>query len=117
MTAARIYPTLPRGPVLIKAWADMKCPACGLEERVSPPLAPCESRMHFCPKLHGLAAPLVPQSMDCKLVAMPWEDWQGRTMTQDGDDGRPYSSIETIRADGSNDCRVLAPCAEMIGGT
>ncbi len=106
---------LHRAALLTPPWQDVKCPACGLSERIRR-LAANEARMHHCPRLHGLVAPLVPEEMDCKLVAVEWEDWQGRTMTQDGDDGKPYSSIETIRADGSNDCRVLAPCATVEGG-
>lgn len=100
--------------VLLEGRQAWECPNCDYAE-VTRPLPPNASRYHTCPGLHMLTAPLVRAGMDCKVVAAPWENWQGKTMTTDGDDGRPYSSIDTIRADGSNDCTVLAPCALIEG--
>jgi hypothetical protein len=106
--------------LLLDAYQDWVCTAgedgrgCGQTDRTRP-LPPNASQFHHCPRLHYLVAPLVRAGMDCKVVAVEWESWQGATMTTDGDNGVPYSSIETIRADGSNDCVVLAPCA-LVGG-
>lgn len=104
--------------LLLDTWQDWVCTAgedgkgCGLSERTRP-LPPNASRYHPCPKLHGLNAPLVRAGTDCKVVAAPWEDYQGKTVTQDDGNGRPWSSVDTVYGDGSNDCLVLAPCAEM----
>jgi hypothetical protein len=100
--------------MLLDVYQDWECPNCGLTERTRP-LPPNESRVHPCSGLHMLIAPLIRAGRDCKITAAPWEDYQGGTLTQDGDDGRPYSSIDTIYADGSADCRVLAPCASLTG--
>ncbi len=102
------------GAALLNPWTDWWCPNCHTTDRTRPH-PPNASRMHTCPGLHGLTAPLIRAGTDCKVTATAWEDWQGREMTQDGDDGRPWSSVETWRGDGSNDCAVLAPCAH--GGT
>ena len=102
--------------LLLDAYQDWVCPNCGLEER-SRPLPPNASRYHPCGRLHGLNAPLVRAGMDCKVVAQLREDYVGAEMVQTApEDGRPYSAIHTIRADGSNDAAVLAPCATIRGG-
>jgi hypothetical protein len=102
--------------LLLDVWVDWVCPnGCGATGRTRP-LPPNASQFHTCPRLHMLTAPLVRAGSDCKVVAVPWEDYQGTTLTQDGDDGRPYSAVHTIRADGSNDAAVLAPCATSDGG-
>ena len=96
---------------LLAAWQDWECPACGLEERVKPPLPPNAQRWHPCPKLHGLKTPLVPAGTDCKIEALEREDYLGTELVRHGDDGRPYAAVRTERADGSNDLAVYAPCA------
>jgi hypothetical protein len=105
------------GAVLLDAYQEWECPSCHLNERTRP-LPPNASRFHPCPRLHGLNAPLVRAGMDCKVIATEREDYVGREMVQYAPgDGRPYAAIHTVRADGSNDAAVLAPCAQIRGGS
>ncbi len=96
---------------LLEAWQDWSCPACGLEERVKPPLPPNGTRFHPCPKLHGLTAPMARAGTDCKLTASPREDYLGAEVQRTGDDGRPYMNVITEHADGHTDCAVFSPVA------
>src|SRR3974390_1643201 len=104
------------GGLLLDTWRDWVCPNCGRAERPRP-LPPDAARMHTCPRLHMLIAPLVRSGADCKIVACEREDYLGREIQRTGENGKPYSSVQTIRADGSNDAWVFAPCAvARIGG-
>ena len=96
--------------VLLDAYQDWFCPACGFEERTRP-VPPGAARMHTCPKLHYLSAPLAVAGSDCKIVASLREDYTGKEILTLGDDGRPYMNIQTWHADGHNDLVVNAPCA------
>lgn len=98
------------GVPLLVAYQDWYCPECGAEER-TPPLPPNSSRMHTCPKLHMLTAPLVRAGSDCKLVATEREDYLGDEVQRTGDDGKPYMNVETVHADGHNDLAVFSPVA------
>lgn len=73
------------------------------------------TRFHACRGLRGLTAPMVPAGSDCKVEAVERGDWVGRELVTADGEGRPVMSIVTTRADGSNDCAVLAPCATAIG--
>lgn len=99
--------------VLLDAYVDWSCPECGLVQRTRP-LPPNSARMHICPALHDLSAPMVRAGSDCKLVANVREDYIGSEIQATGDDGRPYMSIYTVYADGRNDCVVNAPVARAI---
>jgi len=102
---------------LLDAWQDYVCPNCGLSERVKPPLPPNAARMHPCPRLHGLTAPLVLAGSDCKVFAVERGDYLNGAIQRTGDDGRPYMAVVTERADGSNDAAVFAECAvARLGG-
>jgi hypothetical protein len=72
---------------------------------------------HNCRGLRGLSAPFVPESMDCKVESREREDYVGRELVTTDGEARPVMSIVTTRADGSNDCAVLAPCAGAVGGS
>jgi hypothetical protein len=61
-----------------------------------------------------LTAPMIRAGTACKVWAQEREDWQGREITQDGDDGRPYMAVVTTR-DNGQDVAVLAPCAQFYG--
>lgn len=67
--------------------------------------------VHICPGLAGLIAPLVRAGTDCRVEAIERQDYVGREKPQVNALGRPIMSIVTTYADGSNDCRVLAPAA------
>jgi hypothetical protein len=94
--------------VLLDAYQDWYCPACGLEDRVRPPQP---NRFHVCPRLHDLTAPMALAGADCKMVANLREEYAGAELLTLGDDGRPWMNIETWHADGHNDVAVFAPCA------
>ena len=96
--------------LLTPGYQDWKCPACGLEERTRP-YPPNSARMHTCPRLHYITAPMVPASADATTVAVERADWLGSEVQETGDDGRPYMAVETWYADGHNDTAVHAPCA------
>lgn len=95
---------------LIVAYQDWYCPECGLEER-TPPLPPRAARMHTCPGLHMLTAPLVRAGSDCKLVANERQDYLGDEVQRTGDDGKAYMNVRTEHADGHTDLAVFAPVA------
>lgn len=102
-----------RGPgLLLDPWQDWACPACGLEQRTRP-LPPNAAQMHQCPRLHGIAAPMVRAGTDCKLVAVQREDYLGGEIQETGDDGRPYMNVTTVHADGHTDVAVHAPVAQV----
>lgn len=98
------------GAVALQAYQDWECPECGLTERTRP-IPPNASRMHTCPKLHGLTAPLVLAGSDCRLVAVERGDYLRDEEQRTGDDGRPYMAVETRYADGSNDAHVFPAVA------
>lgn len=101
--------------LLLDAYQEWRCPNCGLSERTRP-LPANSSRMHPCPKLHGLTAPLVLEGTDCKVIAHERGDYLQGEEQRTGDDGRPYMSVETVHADGHNDLAVFAGVATMKGG-
>lgn len=102
--------------VLLEAYQDWHCPQCGLEERTRPQ-PPNSSRMHTCPKLHMLTAPMVLAGTDCQLVAVERGDYLNGDEQRTGDDGKPYMAVVTERADGSNDAHVFAaPAVARFGG-
>jgi hypothetical protein len=102
--------------VLVDAWQDWECPRCHLTDRTRPLPPGTAARMHDCPALHGLTAPLVPAGTDCTLVAVERGDYLNGAQQRTGDDGRPYMAIRTERADGSNDL-VVFPEVAVFGGS
>lgn len=89
---------------------DWYCPNCGQRDQTNDPRP--HTRMHVCPKLHMLTAPMVQQGVKAQVTAHLRDDYVNGELVQTApEDGRPYMSIVTERADGSNDVRVLAPAA------
>jgi len=102
--------------VLFDAWQDWYCPNCAHEERTRPVPA-AASRMHTCPGLHMLSAPLVAAGTDCRVVAVERGDYLNGDEQRTGDDGKPYMAVVTERGDGSNDAHVFAaPAVARFGG-
>ena len=96
---------------LLTVPVDWYCPNCGLTQTTGP--RPANSAlMHTCPRLHMLTAPMVRAGVRAKVWAGLREDYQGREITQDGDDGRPYMQVVTTR-DNGQDVAILAPCAQV----
>jgi hypothetical protein len=67
---------------------------------------------HRCRGLTGLFAPFVEDGTASKVVAVERDDYVGTEMVQTDGEGRPVSSIVTVRDDGS-DCKILAPGARV----
>jgi hypothetical protein len=104
-------------PVLLTApelrW---ECPSCGLQHvtRETRPHTP----MHNCTKLRGLTAPFVQvhgtelKKHSTRHVVNVRGDYIGEDQGIKFDaEGTAIMSINTERADGSNDCHVFAPIA------
>ena len=99
---------------LLETFQDLACPNCAATERTRA-LGPGEQRMHPCPGLHGLIAPLVPAAADVEVVAVAREDYLSGESQRTGDDGRPYMAVETRHADGHTDLAVF-PGVAVLGG-
>jgi hypothetical protein len=84
---------------VLDAWQDWECPNCDLTERIRP-LPPNASRMHTCPGLHMLTAPLVPAGTRCKVTAEERQEYLGDEVQATGDDGVTYMAVRTTRDDG-----------------
>jgi hypothetical protein len=101
-------------PALLASITDWYCPSCGLTDttRDTGP----HIRYHTCPKLRYLSAPMVRKGVSAKVELHEPEDYVGdRLVQRDPERRRPVMSITTTRADGSNDCVVLAPTATAKG--
>ncbi len=97
----------------LDTWQDWECPSCHKTERTRP-IPANASRMHPCPGLHGLTAPMVRAGMDCKVYAVERGDYLRDEEQRTGDDGKPYMAVVTERADGSNDAHVF-PAVAVFG--
>lgn len=86
-----------------------ECPNCNARD-VTRQFGP-HTRMHTCPGVKGLTAPMVREGDRAQVVARVREDYIGKDVATLDDDGRPIMSIETIREDGSNDIAAFAGCA------
>jgi hypothetical protein len=91
-----------------------ECPNCDQQDCVNVPLTGI--RMHTCPGLHGLTAPMVPAGTKAKVEAHEREDYVGGDHPQTDDRGRPIMSIVTTRDEGT-DCVVLAPAIHLSAET
>jgi hypothetical protein len=95
---------------ILKPEQHWECPNCELKQ-VTHESEP-HTRMHACPGLRGLTAPMVEEGLRCKVEAKEREDYVGKEdVTYDGD-GRPVMAVETTREEG-NDVAVFAPCANL----
>jgi hypothetical protein len=91
---------------LLETWVDWYCPNCGLMDRTR--TLPADAvRFHTCPALHHLVAPLVAAGTDCKVVAEERGDYLNGEEQRTGDDGKPYSAVRTVHADGHTDAAVF----------
>lgn len=82
------------------------CPNCGLRDTTA---GPRPNRYHTCPALHGLTAPLLPESVKAKVTAQLREADVGTELVQTApEDGKPYMTVTTLRDEGQ-DVIVFAP--------
>ena len=93
---------------IVQTHTDWRCPACGKTDQTREPRP--HTRMHICPRMHGLTTPMVRAGVKAKLVLNEREDYVGRELVRKDDRGRPAMSISTIRDDGQ-DAVVFAPTA------
>jgi len=96
--------------LLIDAYVDWECPACGKTDRTRP-IPPNSSRMHDCPKLHGLTAPMQLAGTDCQITAIERGDYLHGEEQRTGDDSKPYMALNVEHADGHNDVFMYAAVA------
>lgn len=96
-------------PHEINAITRWECPNCNARDVTNEHMP--HTRMHTCPGMKGLTAPMVREGERVRIVANEREDYIGREVVTLDDDNRPIMNIETIRDDGSNDVVVFAPCA------
>lgn len=102
-------------PPLFHVYQDWHCPNCQKTDR-TPALPPNATRFHTCPALHMLTAPLVRAGTDCEVVAVERGDYLRKAEQRRGSNGKPYMSVVTRYADGSNDTAVFAEPATLFGG-
>lgn len=88
----------------VKAW---RCPSCGFEHRSYDPRPHVPH--HRCPALAGLSVPLAAVGQQARHVLVERGDYAGGEAGLVDVNGRIISSVMLERADGSNDCTVLAP--------
>lgn len=89
------------------------CPACGKQD-VTHEARP-HSRMHPCPKLRGLTAPMQRAGIKAKLEVVERQDYVGGEVVQlDPERGRPVQSIVTTR-DNGQDVTIFMPMARAFG--
>jgi hypothetical protein len=86
------------------------CPNCPAEEVTS---GATPNRYHECRGLAGITAPMIPAGSGARVRAVEREDYVAGELVQWDANGRPIAAIYTDRPDGSNDCVVLAPTAQM----
>lgn len=96
------------GVLLTPPATHWECPNCDLTQVTH--VAGPHTRMHTCPGLKGLTAPMVAAGTRAKVEAVVRGDYVGREVVQTDDEGVPVSFVVTTRDDG-NDVAALAPCA------
>ena len=88
---------------------DWSCPNCHLTTVTRGPFLP--NRMHHCPKLHGITAPLMRSGVKAKVEAMVRQDYVGGEIVTYDERRKPIMSVITTR-DNGQDTAVFAPVAQ-----
>ena len=96
---------------ILDSWQDWECPECHKTDQTRP-LPANASRMHICPKLKGIVAPLVRKGVKSRLVAVVREDYVGTDMVTSDEDNKPIMAVRTER-DSGFDVAVFAPVARL----
>lgn len=98
---------------LLRAVIDWYCPNCKVTDRTIEPRP--HTRMHTCPGLRFLTAPMLPVGTAAKVELAEWGDYVGTEMVQyDPERRRPIQSVVTTR-DNGQDAIVFAPTAQAKG--
>ncbi len=97
----------------VDLWTDLRCPQCGKTARVRNMVVK-SARMHQCPKLRGLLAPMFREGVQAQVVLNEREDYVGGADVQlDPERKRPVMNMTTEYADGHTDVVVYAPRAHL----
>lgn len=87
--------------VILSGETCWECPNCDMTDVCS--VKPGQSRMHNCPGLKGLVAPLVPAGTKCKVERTNWEDYVRYDFAvRKDEEGTPVSAINVTRDDGND---------------
>lgn len=86
---------------LLHVMLDWYCPNCWVTCQ-APPVPPGQAKMHTCPGLHMLTAPLIPAGTRCKVEAEERQEYLGTEVQKTGDDGVPYMAVRTTRDEGDD---------------
>lgn len=86
---------------ILSAEQRWECPNCDTIDVCK--VKPGQSRMHDCPGLKGLVAPMVPAGTRCKVEAEEWQDYvrHDESVRHDSE-GRAISSVKVTRDDGED---------------
>lgn len=95
-------------PPILQRVTRWVCPNCDQTDVTNDPRP--HSRMHICPGLAYMTAPMVEEGIHCKVEANERQDFVGNEIVTTDASGRPVMNITTTRDDGT-DCVVFAPCA------
>lgn len=101
-------------PVLLAPEQHWECPSCDLQDVTHLPADVVASRMHTCPGLAGLTAPMIPAGTRCKVQALERQDYTNGDLVTTDENGRVVMAVEVTREDGT-DLAVYAPCATANG--
>ena len=101
-------------------FTDLRCPQCGKTAQVKDMVLK-SARMHRCPKLRGILAPMVREDIRCEIVLNEREDYAGERIARgelqlDPERKRPVMNMETRYVDGHTDLTVFAPVARANTG-
>lgn len=97
---------------IVSSVTHWMCPNCAATD-VTTEARP-HVRLHTCPKLHGLTAPMLPAGTRAKVEAVERQDYVGREIVTTDGRGRPIMSVVTTRDDGQ-DALVFVPSARVTG--
>lgn len=102
-------------PTLIETVTRYYCPNCDwthATKRFDVPQGKREYYQHPCVGLGGLMAPLILEGVKCKVEAQVREDYVGREITHNDENGRPITAVITTRDEGQ-DARGNVPCVQV----
>lgn len=85
-------------------WVCQHCPTVGVTRNGE------TNRMHNCPGLAWITAPLIPEGVRVDVRVHEREDYVGGSMATLDANGRAVMAVETVHEDG-NDIAVFADCA------
>jgi hypothetical protein len=89
-----------------RRWECPNCTATDVTHEAEP-----HTRMHTCPGLAGLTAPMTPAGERCNVITRERDDYIAGELVQTDDNGRPVMNVTVEHWDGHTDVAVFAPCA------